>query len=138
MLKFPALFILIFYAGLPELDSNSFRNSSYKDRTGGLARVFRLSFRFLWLWFVGQFVHSKKWQNKQNLKIWSTNRYMLFSFYLRLYCNHKYLIVHFEWAEYRWYKDNVERPRWRKNILAYDWPVKLVTSLAYEFSEYTE
>ena len=39
VLKFPALFILVFYAGLHELDSNNFWNSSYKEKTAGLARV---------------------------------------------------------------------------------------------------
>ena len=46
MLKFPALFILIFYAGLCGLGSDNFRNSSYKEKTAGLACVSRLSFRF--------------------------------------------------------------------------------------------
>ena len=50
MLKFPALFVLIFYAGLPGLGSNNFRNSNYKEKTAGSIRVSRLSFCFLWLW----------------------------------------------------------------------------------------
>ena len=44
-------FLLIFHAGLRRLGSNNFRNSNYKEKTAGSARVFRLFFRFLWLWF---------------------------------------------------------------------------------------
>ena len=43
-------FLFIFHAGSRGLGSNNFRNSSYKEKTAGSARVFRLSFRFLWLW----------------------------------------------------------------------------------------
>ena len=42
-------FLFIFNAGLRGLGSNNFRNSSYKEKTAGSARVSRLSFRFLWL-----------------------------------------------------------------------------------------
>ena len=40
-------FLFIFYAGSRGLGSNNSRNSSYKEKTAGLARVSRLSFRFL-------------------------------------------------------------------------------------------
>ena len=40
-------FLFIFHAGLLELDSNSFRNSSYKEETTGSFRISRLSFHFL-------------------------------------------------------------------------------------------
>ena len=40
-------FLFIFHAGSRELDSNSFRNSSYKETTTGSFRISRLSFRFL-------------------------------------------------------------------------------------------
>ena len=40
----------IFHADSRRLGSNNFRNSSYKEKTAGSARVSRLSFRFLWLW----------------------------------------------------------------------------------------
>ena len=46
----PRTFLFIFYAGSRGLGSNNFRNSSYKEKTAGSARVSRLSFRFLWLW----------------------------------------------------------------------------------------
>ena len=39
-------FLFIFHAGSCRLGSNNFRNSSYKEKMGGLARVSRLSFRF--------------------------------------------------------------------------------------------
>ena len=42
-------FLFIFHAGSRGLGSNNFRNSSYKEKTAGLACVSRLSFRFLWL-----------------------------------------------------------------------------------------
>ena len=42
-------FLFIFNAGSRGLGSNNFRNSSYKEKTAGLARVSRLSFRLLWL-----------------------------------------------------------------------------------------
>ena len=45
-------FLFIFNAGSRRLGSNNFRNSSYKEKTAGSARVSRLSFRFLWLWFI--------------------------------------------------------------------------------------
>ena len=40
-------FLFIFHAGSRGLGSNNFRNSSYKEKTAGSARVSRLSFRFL-------------------------------------------------------------------------------------------
>ena len=40
-------FFFIFNAGSRGLGSNNFRNSSYKEKTAGSARVSRLSFRFL-------------------------------------------------------------------------------------------
>ena len=40
-------FLFIFHAGLRGLGSNNFRNSSYKEKMAGSARVSRLSFRFL-------------------------------------------------------------------------------------------
>ena len=40
-------FLFIFHASSRELDSNSFRNSSYKEKTTGSFRISRLSFRFL-------------------------------------------------------------------------------------------
>ena len=43
----PRTFLFIFHAGLRRLGSNNFRNSSYKEKTAGSARVSRLSFRFL-------------------------------------------------------------------------------------------
>ena len=42
-------FLLIFHAGSRRLGSNNFRNSGYKEKTAGSARVSGLSFRFLWL-----------------------------------------------------------------------------------------
>ena len=44
-------FLLIFHAGLRRVGSYNFRNSSYKEKRAGSARVFRLFFRFLWLLF---------------------------------------------------------------------------------------
>ena len=43
----PHTFLFIFHAGSRRLGSNNFRNSSYKEKTTGSARVSRLSFRFL-------------------------------------------------------------------------------------------
>ena len=43
----PCTFLFIFHAGSRRLGSNNFRNSSYKEKTAGSARVSRLSFRFL-------------------------------------------------------------------------------------------
>ena len=40
-------FLFTFNVGSRELGSNNFRNSSYKEKTAGLARVSRLPFRFL-------------------------------------------------------------------------------------------
>ena len=39
--------LFIFHAGPRGLSSKNFRNSSYKEKTAGSARVSRLSFRFL-------------------------------------------------------------------------------------------
>ena len=46
----PSSFLFIFHAGSRGLGSNNSRNSSYKEKTAGLARVSRLPFRFLLLW----------------------------------------------------------------------------------------
>ena len=46
----PRSFLFVFHVGSRRLGSNNSRNSSYKEKTAGLARVSRLSFRFLWLW----------------------------------------------------------------------------------------
>ena len=43
----PRTFLFTFHAGSRRLGSNNFRNSSYKEKTAGSARVLRLSFRFL-------------------------------------------------------------------------------------------
>ena len=40
-------FLFMFNAGSRGLGSNNFRNSSYKEKTAGSARVSRRSFRFL-------------------------------------------------------------------------------------------
>ena len=49
-------FMLIFHASSRRLSSNNFWNSRYKEKKAGSARVFRLSFRFLWLW-LNLYVH---------------------------------------------------------------------------------
>ena len=43
----PRTCLFIFDVGSRRLGSNNFRNSSYKEKTVGLARVSRLSFGFL-------------------------------------------------------------------------------------------
>ena len=43
----PRSFLLVFHAGSRGLGSSNSRNSSYKQKTAGSARVSRLSFRFL-------------------------------------------------------------------------------------------
>ena len=43
----PRTFLFIFHAGWRRLGSNNFRNSSYKEKMAGSARVSRLSFRFV-------------------------------------------------------------------------------------------
>ena len=43
----PRTFWFIFHAGSCRLGSKNFRNSSYKEKMAGLARVSRQSFRFL-------------------------------------------------------------------------------------------
>ena len=43
-------FLFIFHAGLHGLGSKKFWNSTYIYKTAGSARVFRLFFRFSWLW----------------------------------------------------------------------------------------
>ena len=43
----PHCFLFVFHAGLRGLGSNNSRNSSYKEKTTGSVRVYRLSFRFL-------------------------------------------------------------------------------------------
>ena len=47
----PRALLFIFHAGSRRLVSKNLRNSSYKEITAGLARVSRLSSRFLWLWW---------------------------------------------------------------------------------------
>ena len=42
-------FSFVFHAGSRGLGSNNLWNSSYKEKTASSARVYRLSFRFLWL-----------------------------------------------------------------------------------------
>ena len=44
-------FLFVFHAGWHGLGSKNSRNSSYKEKTVGSARVSRLSLRFLWLCF---------------------------------------------------------------------------------------
>ena len=44
-------FLFVFHSVSHRLGSNDSRNSSYKEKTAGSARVSRLSFRFLWLWY---------------------------------------------------------------------------------------
>ena len=41
--------LFIFDVGSRRLGSNNFRNSSFKEKMAGSARVSRLSFHFLWL-----------------------------------------------------------------------------------------
>ena len=43
----PRSFLFVFHAGSCGLGSNNSRNSSYKEKTAGSARVSRLSFQFL-------------------------------------------------------------------------------------------
>ena len=43
----PRSFLFVFHADSHELGSNNSRNSSYKEKTAGSARVSKLSFRFL-------------------------------------------------------------------------------------------
>ena len=45
----PYTFLFILLADSRILGFNNFRSSSYKEKTAGLPRVSRLSFRFLWL-----------------------------------------------------------------------------------------
>ena len=45
----PCTFLFIFHAGSRRLGCNNLRNSSYKEKTAGSARVSRLSFRCLLL-----------------------------------------------------------------------------------------
>ena len=47
----PCSFLFVFHTGSRRLGSNNSRNSSYKEKKPGSARVPRLSFRFLWLCF---------------------------------------------------------------------------------------
>ena len=69
----PCACLFIFDVGSRRQGSNSFRNSSYKEKTAGSARVSRLSFRFLWL---GKnqpsqnfdFLGKKVWRNAIALK----------------------------------------------------------------------
>ena len=43
----PRSFLLVFHAGTRRLGCDNSRNSSYKEKTAGSARVSRLPFRFL-------------------------------------------------------------------------------------------
>ena len=43
----PRTFLFIFHAGSRRLGSKNFRKSSYREKTAGLVRFSRLSFRFL-------------------------------------------------------------------------------------------
>ena len=77
----PRTCLFIFDAGSRRLGSNNFRNSSYKEKTTGSARVSRPSFRFLWLWcntllFYKNLVYKKIWQRKRftQTKIISNDR----------------------------------------------------------------
>ena len=49
--KVPRTVLFILHASSRGLGSKNFRNSSYRENTAGSARVSRLSFRFLWLWY---------------------------------------------------------------------------------------
>ena len=54
----------MFDAGSCRLGSNDLRNSSYKEKRVGLARVSRVSFRFLRLWFQQTFTVSNSAREK--------------------------------------------------------------------------
>ena len=55
----PRTCLFIFDASSRRLGSSNSWNSSYKEKTVGLARVSRLSFRFLWLWLsIPNILHS--------------------------------------------------------------------------------
>ena len=62
-------FLFIFHAGSRGLGSNNFRNSSYKEKPAGSARVSRLSFRFLWLWYdqISQIIKKVVFINSSKL-----------------------------------------------------------------------
>ena len=47
LLLLTVLWLFIFHADSRRMGSNNFRNSSYKEKTAGSARVSRLSFGFL-------------------------------------------------------------------------------------------
>ena len=47
----PRTFLFIFHACSRRLGPNNFRNSSNKGKTDGSARVSRLPFHFIWLWY---------------------------------------------------------------------------------------
>ena len=47
LLLLTVLWLFIFHADSRRMGSNNFRNSSYKEKTAGSARVSKLSFRFL-------------------------------------------------------------------------------------------
>ena len=57
LLLLTVLWLFIFHADSRRMGSNNFRNSSYKEKTAGSARVSKLSFRFLWLWFDQLWYH---------------------------------------------------------------------------------
>ena len=57
LLLLTVLWLFIFHADSRRMGSNNFRNSSYKEKTVGSARVSKLSFRFLWLWYDQLWYH---------------------------------------------------------------------------------
>ena len=54
----PRTVMFIFHSGSDRLGSNNFRNSSCQEKTVGSARVSRLSFRFLWLWYQVKYIFA--------------------------------------------------------------------------------
>ena len=70
-LKVSRTFLFIFYAGSRGLGSKNFRNSSYREKTAGSARVSRLSSRFLWLWLQITF-------SKESIKVKKVSNFNLF------------------------------------------------------------
>ena len=57
-------------AGSRRLGSNNFQNSSYKAKTAGSARIFRLPFRFLWPCNNEWYVPTKSCQLKLKISDW--------------------------------------------------------------------
>ena len=71
----PCTFLFIFHAGSRRLGCNNLRNSSYKEKTAGSARVSRLSFRCLLLWSNKSICYKSKanpWQIEDALIIFIT------------------------------------------------------------------